>query len=119
MPFRGCWCNRCYQQSGPCEWPCSAGLQCLLEGNAAMKRPSPIYFLLKSEQERVEFLAAGVDLPRGKMMEGGEFIRFEIAEDDPRWDSFARVSPRASGPCTAVPSWVVLCDLEADKLAQS
>ncbi len=65
-----------------------------------MKRPSPIYFLLKSEQERVEFLAAGVDLPRGKMMEGREFIRFEIAEDDPRWDSFARVSPRASGPCT-------------------
>ena len=56
-----------------------------------MKRPSPIYFLLKSEQERAEFLAAGVDLPRGKMMEGGEFIRFEIAEDDPRWESFARV----------------------------
>ena len=56
-----------------------------------MKRLSPIYFLLKSEQERAEFLAAGVDLPRGKMMEGGEFIRFEIAEDDPRWDSFARV----------------------------
>jgi len=50
-----------------------------------MKRPSPIYFLLKSEQERAEFLEAGVDLPRGKMMDGGEFIRFEIAEDDPRW----------------------------------
>ncbi len=56
-----------------------------------MKRPSPIYFLLKSEQERAEFLEAGVDLPRGKMMDGGEFIRFEIAEDDPRWESFARV----------------------------
>jgi hypothetical protein len=69
----------------------TAGLQCLHRRECSDETPGSNYFLLKSDQERAEFLAAGVDLPRGKMMEGGEFIRFEIAEDDPRWESFARV----------------------------
>ena len=59
--------------------------------NTAMKPPTPIYFTIRNERERAEFLEAGVDLPKGKVMEGGEFIRFEISEDDPRWESFARI----------------------------
>jgi hypothetical protein len=56
-----------------------------------MKPPSPVFLLIKSEQERAEFLEAGFDLPTGKAIEGGEFVRFEIAEDDPRFEDFARI----------------------------
>ena len=56
-----------------------------------MNRPRPVFLVIKSKQERAEFLEAGIDLPRGKGMDGGEFIRFEIAEDDPRFENFARI----------------------------
>jgi Domain of unknown function (DUF4375) len=65
---------------------------CLFESeNTAMKPPGPVFLLIKSEQERAEFLAAGFELPTGKAMGGGEFVRFEIAEDDPRFEDFARI----------------------------
>lgn len=56
-----------------------------------MKTPSPFILLIKSEQERAEFLEAGFDLPIGKAMEGLEFVRFEISVDDPRFEDFARI----------------------------
>ena len=56
-----------------------------------MKPPSPVFILIKSERERAEFLEAGFDLPAGKEMNGGEFVRFEIAADDPRFEDFARI----------------------------
>lgn len=65
---------------------------CLFEiKDTAMKAPGPFFLLIKSEQERAEFLEAGFDLPTGKAMEGGEFVRFEISEDDPRFEDFARI----------------------------
>lgn len=57
-----------------------------------MKRTSPVYFTVRNERERAEFLDAGVDLPPGKMMEGGgEFIRLDIADDDPRFENLFRI----------------------------
>lgn len=53
-----------------------------------MKPPN---FLIRNERERAEFLEAGIDLPRGEMTEVGEFIHFDISEEDPRWESFARI----------------------------
>jgi Domain of unknown function (DUF4375) len=51
-----------------------------------MKRPN-IIILIRNEQERLEFLQAGVDLPKGRVTPEGEMVSFYLAEDDPRWRS--------------------------------
>jgi hypothetical protein len=61
------------------------------EEEKRMKRSSPFYLVIKNELERAEFLKAGIDLPKGKIVGGGEFVRFDIGEDDPQFESFARV----------------------------
>ncbi|SRR6266568_230627 len=51
-----------------------------------MKRPN-IGIVIKNEQERLEFLATGVDLHSSQMTADGEVVSFYMEEDDPRWES--------------------------------
>jgi hypothetical protein len=55
-----------------------------------MKRPNLI-ILIRNEQERLEFLQAGVDLPKGRVTPEGEMVSFYLAEDDPRWRSVGQL----------------------------
>ena len=52
-----------------------------------MKTFHHVTISIASEQQRAEFLEAGVKLPRGlKMPRGRELLTFDIAEHDPRWE---------------------------------
>lgn len=50
-----------------------------------MKRPN-IIIVIRSEQERTEFLDAGVTLPSGRVTSDGEVVSIHIPEDDPQWE---------------------------------
>jgi uncharacterized protein DUF4375 len=50
----------------------------------AMKR-SNVFVVIKSEQERAEFSAAGVELSSGPKTPDGELVSFHLEENDPRW----------------------------------
>lgn len=55
-----------------------------------MKLFHHIRLLLESEQQKAEFLEAGLKLPSGRKVPRGELVTFDIAEDDPRWEGLKK-----------------------------
>ena len=51
-----------------------------------MKRARQFFVVISSEQERAEFLEIGVNLPKGKTIPSGEVVKFEMEENDSRWE---------------------------------
>jgi hypothetical protein len=51
-----------------------------------MKRTRQFFVVISNEEERAEFLGIGVDLPKGKPTPSGEVVKFEMEENDSRWE---------------------------------
>jgi len=49
-----------------------------------MTRPN-VFVVIKTDQERAEFLEAGVRLPPGENTSEGEIVGFHLEDNDPRW----------------------------------